>query len=51
MTSVEYNPAARFDVSTTDVVYLEHGDISLEATVYRPRGEGPFPGLVDVHGG
>ena len=25
MTSVEYNPAARFDVSTTDVVYLGTG--------------------------
>ena len=51
MTSVEYNPAARFDVETTDVVYLEHPGIRLEATVYQPQGEGPFPGLVDVHGG
>ena len=51
MTSIAYNPAARFDVETTDVVYLEHGDISLEATIYRPQGEGPFPAVVDVHGG
>ena len=51
MTSVEYNPAARFDVETADVVYLEHQGVSLEATIYRPRGEGPFPGLLDVHGG
>ena len=51
MTSVGYNPAARFDVETADLVYLEHDSGSLEATVYRPRGEGPFPGLLNVHGG
>ena len=51
MTSVEYNPAARFRVETTDMVYLEHESGSLEATIYQPQGEGPFPGLLDVHGG
>lgn len=51
MSSVEYNPAARFDVETADLVYLEHQGVSLEATVYQPRGEGPFPGLLNVHGG
>ena len=51
MSSVGYNPSARFDVETTDLVYLEHESGSLEATIYRPRGEGPFPGVVDVHGG
>ena len=51
MTSVAYNPAARFDVETADEVYLELEGISLEATIYQPQGEGPFPGLVDVHGG
>ena len=51
MTTIAYNPAARFDVQTNDVVYLEHPGISLEATIYRPLGDGPFPGLVDVHGG
>ena len=51
MTSVEYDPAAHFDVETTDMAYLQHESGSLEATIYRPRGEGPFPGLVDAHGG
>ena len=51
MTKVEYNPASRFDVITTDVVYLEHESGSLQVTIYQPQGEGPFPGLVDVHGG
>ena len=51
MTSVEYNPSARFDIETTDLVYLEHEGVSLEATIYQPQGEGTFPGLLDVHGG
>ena len=51
MSSVEYNPAARFDVKTTDMVYLEHQGDSLKATIYQPQGEGPFPGLLDIHGG
>ena len=51
MTSVEYNPVARFDVEMTDLVYLEHESGSLEATIYQPQGKGPFPGLLNVHGG
>jgi acetyl esterase/lipase len=34
-----------------DVEYLRHGDKPLLATVYRPRGAGPFPALVECHGG
>ncbi len=34
-----------------DVEYLRHGDKPLLAKVYKPRGEGPFPALVDLHGG
>ena len=45
MTTVEYNPEARFDVETTDIAYLEHPTGSLEATIYQPQGEGPFPAL------
>ena len=51
MTSVKYEPAARFEVEMTDLVYLEHQSGSLVATIYQPQGEGPFPGLLDVHGG
>ena len=51
MASVGYNPAAQFDVEMSDQVYLEHESGSLEATIYHPQGEGPFPGLLDVHGG
>ena len=38
-----------FDVQ--DVEYLRHGDKPLLARVFKPRGEGPFPALVDLHGG
>jgi acetyl esterase/lipase len=38
-----------FDVE--DVEYFRHGDKPLLATVYKPRGEGPFPAMVECHGG
>jgi acetyl esterase/lipase len=38
-----------FDVD--DVEYLRHGDTPLLARVFRPRGAGPFPAMVECHGG
>src|SRR5271157_5257057 len=38
-----------FDVE--DIEYLRHGDKALLARVFRPRGDGPFPALVECHGG
>ena len=38
-----------FDVD--DIEYLRHGSKPLLARVFRPRGEGPFPALVECHGG
>jgi acetyl esterase len=43
------NKAHEFDVD--DMEYLRHGDKPLLARVFRPRGEGPFPALVECHGG
>lgn len=34
-----------------DVTYVERGDKKLLADVYVPAGEGPFPGILMVHGG
>ena len=34
-----------------DVEYLRHGDKPLLARMFTPRGEGPFPALVECHGG
>ncbi|HEY3916805.1 MAG TPA: alpha/beta hydrolase [Stellaceae bacterium] len=39
------------DFTTEDVEYLRHGDKSLLARLYRPRGGGPYPAVVEVHGG
>jgi acetyl esterase len=37
--------------TTEDVDYLRHGAKPLLARLYRPRGAGPHPGLIEVHGG
>jgi acetyl esterase len=42
---------ARFEIETRDIEFLRHGDAPLLARLYRPKGEGPFPALIDVHGG
>lgn len=34
-----------------DVEYLRHGDSPLLARLFTPRGAGPFPMIVDLHGG
>ena len=43
--------ARTHEFDAEDVEYLRHGDKPLLATVFRPRGPGPFPALVEVHGG
>jgi acetyl esterase len=40
-----------YEVITEDIEYLRVGDVSLPAGLYRPRGAGPFPAVVGVHGG
>ena len=41
----------RYEITVEDVEYLRHGDKPLLARIYKPRGTGPFPLIVDVHGG
>ena len=40
-----------YDVDVADVEYLRHGDTLLLARLFRPRGTGPFPIMVELHGG
>ncbi len=40
-----------FEVHEQDVEYYNQGGKSRLARVYQPKGTGPFPTLVDVHGG
>lgn len=45
------NTMAAFEFSFEDVEYLRHPDPALLARVYRPRGAGPFPCVIELHGG
>lgn len=40
-----------YEVQIEDIEYLRHDGRPLLARFYRPRGTGPFPGIVEVHGG
>lgn len=42
---------ARYEIDIEDVEYLKHGDKPLLARIYKPRGTGPFPLIIDLHGG
>src|SRR5499425_397455 len=39
------------EFTVEDVEYLRHGDTGYLATLYRPKGAGPFPIMVELHGG
>lgn len=43
--------AATHDIAVEDVEYLRHGDTPLLARLFKPRTGGPFPIVVDLHGG
>ena len=40
-----------YEVDTIELDYLARGDTRLGARIYRPRARGPFPAMVDGHGG
>ena len=41
----------RYEIDVEDIEYFRHGDQPLLARVYKPRGTGPFPLIIDLHGG
>lgn len=41
----------QYEIDVEDVEYLRHGDQALLARIYKPRGAGPFPLVIDLHGG
>lgn len=41
----------RHEIDVEDVEYIRHGNKPLLARIYKPRGTGPFPIVVDLHGG
>jgi acetyl esterase len=47
-----YNPAAKFDVKVSEVEYRRtKAGRQLMARIYEPAGTGPFPTVLDLHGG
>ena len=40
-----------YDIDIADLEYLSHGDTPLLARLFKPRGSGPFPTMVELHGG
>ena len=44
-------PTETQDVTAEDIEYLRHGDKPLTLRLFRPDGAGPFPAVVDLHGG
>jgi acetyl esterase len=48
----KYDPAANFDVKASDVEFRRNvAGRMLMARVYQPQGAGPFPVVLDLHGG
>jgi acetyl esterase/lipase len=51
-TASSYNPGARLDLTVTEVeMRRTTGGRMLMARIYRPAGPGPFPVVMDLHGG
>ena len=42
---------ASYEYTTQDVEYLRHGDRRFMARLFRPQGAGPFPAVIEIHGG
>src|SRR5438552_15767964 len=40
-----------YEIDVQDIEYLRHGDKPLLARLFRPRATGPFPLMVELHGG
>lgn len=40
-----------YEIDIEEVEYLRHGDKPYLARIFKPRGKGPFPAVVEAHGG
>src|SRR3989442_14453355 len=49
---MSYDPAAKFELKVSEVEFLRTaGGRQLMARIYQPQGSGPFPTVLDLHGG
>jgi acetyl esterase len=50
--AASYDPAARFEIAVSDIEFRRNrAGRMLMARVYQPKGVGPFPTMLDLHGG
>ncbi len=49
--ALSYDPRQSFGLDVTEVEYRRDLNVSWMARVYQPQGTGPFPVMLDVHGG
>jgi acetyl esterase len=51
-TRTRYDPAAKFEIQVSEVEFRRNAaGRMLMARVYQPMGDGPFPAVLDLHGG
>src|SRR5579871_2061713 len=52
LSAASYDPAAKFDLKVSEVEYRRNkAGRRLMARIYAPVGNGPFPTILDLHGG
>ena len=49
--ALRYDPTRRYEFKVEDIEYRRDGEQSWLALMYLPQGPGPFPALLDIHGG
>jgi acetyl esterase len=49
--AANYNPDAKFEIKVWDTEFRKTPNRTLMARIYQPQGAGPFPVLLDLHGG
>jgi acetyl esterase/lipase len=49
--ALNYDPTRHYAFKVEDVEYRRDSDQAWLAMVYQPQGNGPFPALLDIHGG
>lgn len=49
--TVVYDPSNHYEIRVWDIEFRRDPARTLMARVYQPQGEGPFPALLDLHGG
>ena len=49
--ALSYDPKQSFELDVVEVEYRRDQDVPWMVRVYQPQGTGPFPVMLDVHGG